>query len=102
MPSAQLCCAWRLCRVPQLLALLDAGTCFPAAPFNSEEALAALTRLGMQSVVGQESILQSARYIAELGLQNPDQAHERYLVRLNIPQCLLASTDTTLPALPRL
>ena len=78
-----------LCRVPQLVALLDADTCFPAAPFNSEEALSALARLGMQSIIGQESILQSARFIAELGLQDPDQAHERYLHRLNIPQLFL-------------
>ena len=80
--------AWRLCRVPQLVALLDVDTCFPVAPFESEEALAALSRLGMQSIIGQESILQSARYVAELGLQDPDQAHERYLPRLNIPSLL--------------
>lgn len=81
-----------LCRVPQLVALLDADTCFPAAPFDSEEALAALSRLGMQSIIGQESILQSARYVAELGLQDPDQAHERYLPRLNIPSVLALQT----------
>ena len=59
-------------------------TCFPAAPFDSEEALAALSRLGMQSIIGQESILQSARYVAELGLQDPDQAHERVSAHASI------------------
>lgn len=60
------------------MALLDGETSFPAGPFDSEDALAALTRLGMKASIGPESILQSAQYIAELGLQNPDLAHERY------------------------
>ncbi len=53
------------------------GDCLPAAPFDSEEALAALTRLGMRSSIGPDSILQSAWYIAELGLRDLDQAHDR-------------------------
>jgi len=77
-------------RIPELIALLDAEACFPTAPFDSEETLAALTRLGMKSSVGSESILQSAQYIAELGLQDTDQAHERCL---HTP---LPSVNTTL------
>lgn len=65
------------CRVPELVALLDAETCFPAAPFDSEEALAALARLGLRSTTGPESILQSAHFIAELSLQDQEAAHER-------------------------
>ncbi len=65
------------CRVPELAALLDVETAFPAAPFDSEEALAALARLGMRSSIGPDSILQSAWYIAELGLRDPAQAHDR-------------------------
>lgn len=67
------------CRVPELVALLDGETSFPAGPFDSADALAALTRLGMKASTGPESILQSAHYIAELGLQNPDLAHKRCL-----------------------
>ena len=63
--------------MPELAALLDVETAFPAAPFDSEEALAALTRLGMRSSIGPDSILQSAWYIAELGLRDLDQAHDR-------------------------
>ena len=59
--------------------LLDVDKAFPAAPFDSEEALAALTRLGMRGTIGPDSILQSAWYIAELGLRDPDQAHDRCL-----------------------
>lgn len=65
------------CRVPELAALLDTETAFPAAPFDSEEALAALGRLGMRASIGPDSILQAAWYIAELGLRDPDQAHDR-------------------------
>ena len=67
------------CRVPELVALLDGETSFPAGPFDNEDALVALTRLGMRASIAPESILQSAQYIAELGLQNPHLAHERYL-----------------------
>ena len=82
-------------RIPELIALLDADACFPTAPFDSEETLAALTRLGMKSSVGSESILQSAQYIAELGLQDTDQAHERCLPHIH--PCTPLSQVSTLP-----
>ena len=80
-------------RVPELIALLDTEISFPTAPFDSEEPLAALTRLGMKSSVGPTSILQSAQYIAELGLQDPDQAHER--CSLHIHPCSPLSQVST-------
>ena len=102
MQAAEAAHAIELCRVPELSALLDAETAFPAAPLDSEEALAALTRLGMRASIAPESILQSAWYIAELGLRDPDQAHERCLLFMKsclfslacLPWTILATFET--------
>jgi hypothetical protein len=59
------------------VALLDTNVSFPAGPFATEDALTALQRLGMRTTIGMSTLLDSARFIAELALRDQDAAHAR-------------------------
>jgi sacsin len=50
-------------RVPELAALLDAATCFPAPPFDAPELAAPLAALGMRRAVTPEAVLEAARCV---------------------------------------
>ena len=67
----------RLNRQPELAALLDAETAFPAGPFSGEEALAALQRLGLRCQLSPSALLDAARFVAALARRDPDAAHAR-------------------------
>ena len=60
------------------MALLDSHSAFPSGPFASEEALAALQRLGLRTAVSTATLLDSARSIAELASQNQAAARARF------------------------
>ena len=64
-------------RQPELAALLDAETAFPVGLLASEEALAALQRLGLRSQIGPAALLGAARFVASLAKRDPDAAHAR-------------------------
>jgi sacsin len=50
-------------RVPELAALLDATTCFPAPPFDAPELAAPLAALGMRRAVTPDAVLEAARCV---------------------------------------
>ena len=60
------------------MALLDSHSAFPSGPFASEEALAALQRLGLRTTVSTATLLDSARSIAELATKNQAAARARF------------------------
>jgi hypothetical protein len=60
------------------VALLDSAANFPAGPFASEEALAALQRLGLRSTVSTATLLDSARSTAELAAHDQKAAQARF------------------------
>ncbi len=65
------------CRKPELVALLDSSSSFPAGPFASEEALASLQRVGLRSTVSTATLLDSARSVVELAARDQEAARAR-------------------------
>ena len=67
-----------MCRVPELVALLDPDRSFPAASFASDAVLlGALQQLGMRSALSVQALLDSAQYIERLGQTDHAEATER-------------------------
>lgn len=66
------------CSIPELVALLDSHSAFPSGPFASDEALAALQRLGLRTAVSTATLLDSARSIAEMATKNQAAARARF------------------------
>ena len=54
-------------RIPELVALLDRNTSFPAAPFDDDATLDILASLGMRSTVTQTAVLDAAMTAERLG-----------------------------------
>jgi hypothetical protein len=64
-------------RVPELHGLLDSGLAFPCGAWAEESMLAALSMLGLQTVLGPAAVLEVARHIEATAVGNPSAAAAR-------------------------
>jgi len=78
-----------LYRVPELAGLLDARTAFPTGAWAEDSVLAALSTLGLQTVVTPAALLDAARRVEAISTSDPDTASTRCTVCFSRFVCLL-------------